>query len=1290
MKMKKILAALLCLTMMLSTLSLTAFANGETTSQVDSWDGTADTSWYNESDTEFTLMSAEALAGFGKLVDEGNTFEGKTVKLGADIDLYLLDENEEKVSFNPIGYGYNVVFKGTFDGQGHTISNLYQNGWALGYSYSTEAGGLFASVVDATIQNLNIDGAEIVMECIDMGIVVGYSYGNCAYENITVTNSSIANYQRYTGGVVGEVNGTQTFKNVDVADTVTVASLWGDFDASLGGIIGGKYGEADITFEDCDVACCIDAQSDVVSSYQWYAYRRAGMLIGNTETSGKKPASSGDGSTYATAPFVTVKNCSVTIGDWANYTYCEFAGKNWPWVRVQAGLHNDAYSNARYGHPTDANGNTVVDDNHVHNDGEGHFQLIAFDQLFGGGQGVYGPAVEDLKELGFFDGEKNKEEELTVVNDYKISASFAENYGAYAVSSSGEEGTEAYRERFGVDIYDISVTKSLILKIYSKGELLCTTSLRKTDRDDESNVLIPMKAAATTANVVVKGRLAGSWDTEWNITPSSEYMPDYIELYADGCLIDTYSGGFSESDMTAYKALSGVADGSEAKPFLINDIDDLELFRDSVNEGNNYARKYVKLNADIDLANEEWTPIGTSNAPFNGIFDGGDHTISNLSVNTKEKAAGKNDVGFFGRTNNGEVKNLTIHNAKVSGRLNVGVVAGTPYTTKYSNIKVTGHVEVDGMSYVGGMFGKNLYADATNLVMSVDEDSYVKADSVENGTAYRTYVGGIVGFMGEGSHTVSNVTSNIDVIGSTIDVGGITGIAHYNNTFVNCVCTGDVSIVNADEFELEIGGIAGVWHNGEGSVNFENCFHTGKLSLTKGDGTLYEGEFPNRGLYGTAYLTAGSGTLEEETTKIAVTFDYNGGTDKENRAETVILATLSQGINAPSGIKKDGYAFAGWSPEFDPVVKAPMTYVAQWSSLVDFNASVSAESDEIDPKGSFIEDVTISGGNWNQARITVAYDKELFTWNNLYDSDVKEDKDGNIVITVYGKDRVDGKIAKKLSFTAKEAEGLSKYTGKVEVIKAVIGTGDEAVTLDERDAANLGSDEITIVQTFKMTLGEGLSGDSTAKTNKDYEGIITDYINDVDYEYFVKGTSGGTNVVAEVTGNKFVLAKEDIKGDTVLEVTRKLKGIETGDITISEYVAGHSLIVLTADSSKNYTYNGAKMYIAAHYDLDADAQTTAYAYIVKGEITAEEALSKLGLIPDSLVEITLGSNDVNGTGLLDLNDVQAAWNFYNVNDRYDIYTYMDKYLNADVDKNMVVNAKDIADVFAAYKDAQDK
>ncbi len=360
------------------------------TPPVDVWDGTTDTTWYNDTDTTFTLTSAEQFAGFGKLVDEGNTFEGKTIMLDKDIDLYLLGDDNEPVSFNPIGYGYNVVFKGTFDGQEHTIYNLYQNGWALGYDYSTEAGGLFASVVDANFKDLTIEKANIVMECIDMGVLVGYAYGNCEYENILIKNCSIANYNRYTGGVVGEVNGTHTFNNVDVDADTTVASLWGSFDTSVGGIIGGKWGEAAVIFNGCDVACTLDVFNDVTAAYEWYAYRRAGMLIGNSEETTVI-----NGTTYATASYVTANNCTVTYGDWANYHYCKFSDMGYPWVRVEAGLHTDAYSNPRYGHPTDANGNEVTNDTHDHYDGEPHLELLTFDQLFGGGQGVYGTAAHD-------------------------------------------------------------------------------------------------------------------------------------------------------------------------------------------------------------------------------------------------------------------------------------------------------------------------------------------------------------------------------------------------------------------------------------------------------------------------------------------------------------------------------------------------------------------------------------------------------------------------------------------------------------------------------------------------------------------------------------------------------------------------------------------------------------------------------------------------------------------------------------------------------------------------------
>ena len=248
------------------------------------------------------IRTAEELAAFAALVDAGNTFEGKTVKLDKDIDLYTEDENGKRISFDPIGYGYNVVFKGTFDGQNHTISNLYQDGWALGLDYSTEGGGLFASVVDATIKDITIDNAEIVMECIDMGALVGYSYGNCTYENITVSNSVVANYNRYTGGVVGEVNGTQTFKNVDVIDT-TVSALWGTPDAAVGGIAGGKWGDAKLTFEDCDVSAKLDVFNDACANYQYYNYRLSGMLIGMSEEVTDGAASSPDARSESVSEF---------------------------------------------------------------------------------------------------------------------------------------------------------------------------------------------------------------------------------------------------------------------------------------------------------------------------------------------------------------------------------------------------------------------------------------------------------------------------------------------------------------------------------------------------------------------------------------------------------------------------------------------------------------------------------------------------------------------------------------------------------------------------------------------------------------------------------------------------------------------------------------------------------------------------------------------------------------------------------------------------------------------------
>ncbi len=276
---------------------------------------------------------------------------------------------------------------------------------------------------------------------------------------------------------------------------------------------------------------------------------------------------------------------------------------------------------------------------------------------------------------------------------------------------------------------------------------------------------------------------------------------------------------FTSESETGFYQLSDTSYGVFSKKGLY-------VFADEVNtKGKSFKNETVKLMTDIDLNNEPWTPIGGDSKKFEGTFDGQNHTIRNLTINR----ASENNIGFFGFTTLGEIKNLTVQNATISGRLYVGVVAGCPYASKYTNIKVCGNVVVNGYGYVGGVVGYSAYRDLTNITVDVNAGSYVKADS----ESYRSYVGGVVGFMGEGNHKVLNVTSNIDVIGSTCDVGGIAGIAHYGNTFENVTCSGNVTLLNAkDEGDhLEIGGIAGVWMNSKsGTVTFKNCSFTGQLS----------------------------------------------------------------------------------------------------------------------------------------------------------------------------------------------------------------------------------------------------------------------------------------------------------------------------------------------------------------------------------------------------------------------------------------------------------------------------
>ncbi len=361
----------------------------------------ADISWYDENATEFTLDNVAEFLGFRDLVDKGTTFEGKTVTLTTDIDL-------NNKLFNPIGGGwaYNGgnPFKGTFDGGNYTIYNIYVNGWELdatdAHTCTSKGAGLFSSIHNATIRNLTINGGEMVVETTSIGAVVGCAQGKCTFENITVSNVTIGNYQMRNGGIVGDIyviesdnvtaEYSHTFRNILVDSTVKLCSMWGDFDTGNGGVIGGKYGSAKVLMENVTVAAELDVFSDVTAAYQWYAYRRCGMLVGYTGQNSPKQA------TNASADFLTCVNVNVYYGEWTNYTYYQFTNQdsswqsNYPWVRAQASSYNGAFSNVRYGNPVV--GGVAINTIELAEANKTDFAEIPFNQLYGGGQGVYGTA----------------------------------------------------------------------------------------------------------------------------------------------------------------------------------------------------------------------------------------------------------------------------------------------------------------------------------------------------------------------------------------------------------------------------------------------------------------------------------------------------------------------------------------------------------------------------------------------------------------------------------------------------------------------------------------------------------------------------------------------------------------------------------------------------------------------------------------------------------------------------------------------------------------------------------
>jgi len=192
----------------------------------------------------YQISNAKELQWFAKIVNTGTDKFAKGV-LTADIDLTEVC-GESLGNWEPIGNNSSsaIVFRGSFDGQGHTIKGLY-------IKTSTAYQGLFGSADNAVIKNFTIS-ASSVTGANNAALAIGYATGSTISGISTTSDASIVANIR-TAGIVG-----YTYSGTNVSDCHNAAAVTCKNNEGAG-ISGYVYGNG-ITFTNCSNSGIITAE----------------------------------------------------------------------------------------------------------------------------------------------------------------------------------------------------------------------------------------------------------------------------------------------------------------------------------------------------------------------------------------------------------------------------------------------------------------------------------------------------------------------------------------------------------------------------------------------------------------------------------------------------------------------------------------------------------------------------------------------------------------------------------------------------------------------------------------------------------------------------------------------------------------------------------------------------------------------------------------------------------------------------------------------------------------------
>ncbi|MGN0491942.1 hypothetical protein [Ruminococcus sp.] len=747
----------------------------------------------------YLIGTPEGLKKFSETVNGGQY--GAYAKLISDIEInpgiecgtsgYLGDKEPEENKYYIIKY-----FEGVFDGQGHTISGLYSN------EFVREA-GLFYHPTGAVIKNLNIDRSYIK----------SFLYGgmiSVATDTTVINCHSNAYYDSYgeeieIGGIAGQAYNS---KFISCTNTGQITSYhYHRCEQRFGGIVGLAENS---TFVDCKNTGKLDA-NEYNMGLSFF-----GGIVGDANNCsishctndailaplGKvmydtKGVGGIVGSLKGESSVIGCINSGIIYEDSGGKTAGGLIGKC-PYNSYKESKIRDCLNTGTV-YIGDISLNTFI--------GNMYYANISIDNCFTRGCFVHYLTADVYSKL-------------------KISNSYYEDREVRYTTSYGEYKTE------------LNNTIQYTDEMRTSGEIAYNLNKKS------SSVKIGQDLAAHQYYPSINGKKV-YYGYENCQSTEKTYSNDFrYEIKGIGHIYDE----------KGICTLCGASGGSEESPYPISTAEDLRSFADAVNNG--ATALCAKLLNDIDLnpgttfniadgtytgdEPTKWTPMGTTEYPYCGTFDGAGYKISGLYTDDSNAFS-----GLFGNCAAADnkapvIKNLSVDNSSISANNVAGGIAAYISNGTVSNCSSSDDVFIHSSS-TGGIAGNSANCEISDCSNSSAVTGRYKA-------------GGIIG---EGSaNTISKCFNSgvvtVQGLGASY-AGGISGYESGGSQLSDVYNTGDIylhyGITSASPYD--IGGIIGY-----GECSITNGYNTGSLN------SIWDGAYASIVFKGAAIGYAGSTSTE--------------------------------------------------------------------------------------------------------------------------------------------------------------------------------------------------------------------------------------------------------------------------------------------------------------------------------------------------------------------------------------------------------------------------------------------